>query len=956
MKGFVYVLLTLFFSSSVFSEEHLSPRSHLYINESGQDSINGSGNIALDCSVISLGPRSDAGHDLKTFIDGNQGSALTDESYIEGAFPVCRQEMGCEGHMTLSQSGYDERTVFQVQCALVDFNKFKDGQYDQRLYKAPAWDGEDVANCDPIVIESEQSKSVGKENECMGKEGTETYQGGLYKKWDQYKRVETEEPDPTPENPDNKKITITFEPTGTYFLKDMKTGKIITDSRIVNNRDTVKKVPKLEKFGSNSIEDYNFYENSETYKTIEVKFDLTNIAVKLYKGGSELSRSSSACATPGSICQEGVKIIGATSDVDIELRGIGGEDSVTFLVVVRNRGSEIKGAKFNAHLMASLSVKKNEEDGSDLWDGTETASALGKSNDGGFVRKPATNVTLEDQLELDDLKDVSCVLQFDGRDEGKSGENYLGESGGVDLWSVGYAIKNNKVPITPILVGDLPDYLMYPNRDDIIWPSGQDAIAIDLEDGISDDEKMVNVQGEVELLDVGVEYTIGAEIKLFGDETRKIICKNEKLKRLPKPLTIGIKPYSQCGLFVALREYYFDPESMVDLNIPGSGGAVLPAQTLPLTGLYNAAQWGYAREESPKISKEKELQIEYKNSSPVMPSPNQRRFHKTFLTIKKFTEDGISPRPIMIGRVGAGGDFSTVELKNIVADNELDNMTADAEPDNKDETAQDHFVVAEICAKGQPFIEGSEEHYSCRQGIDMPIPFASSSCLAKMPFRMPMKLKDGKSVRFPAEIENSSLCRYSIPIKLNDVAEGLASLQVVNLAPINKLDSYPVELMRRSASMQSCSKNAGGEMVDCWDIKSYIPASAAEAPNKTHSDCHKRVCKEYKSTYPCGRYGRDTCTAPEPVKVCHDEYDTSCQIFETDSKNECNSNMAFRFDGYFNQMVAHWDVSQNMMASQMMKFETQMSQTRQLISQVLQLQLHYLVKGLCPTKRTLIAK
>ena len=70
--------------------------------------------------------------------------------------------------------------------------------------------------------------------------------------------------------------------------------------------------------------------------------------------------------------------------------------------------------------MASLSVKKNEEDGSDLWDGTETASALGKSNDGGFVRKPATNVTLEDQLELDDLKDVSCVLQFDGRDEGKS--------------------------------------------------------------------------------------------------------------------------------------------------------------------------------------------------------------------------------------------------------------------------------------------------------------------------------------------------------------------------------------------------------------------------------------------------------------------------------------------------------------------------------------------------------
>ena len=139
----------------------------------------------------------------------------------------------------------------------------------------------------------------------MGKEGTETYQGGLYKKWDQYKRVETEEPDPTPENPDNKKITITFEPTGTYFLKDMKTGKIITDSRIVNNRDTVKKVPKLEKFGSNSIEDYNFYENSETYKTIEVKFDLTNIAVKLYKGGSELSRSSSACATPGVFVKKG---------------------------------------------------------------------------------------------------------------------------------------------------------------------------------------------------------------------------------------------------------------------------------------------------------------------------------------------------------------------------------------------------------------------------------------------------------------------------------------------------------------------------------------------------------------------------------------------------------------------------------------------------------------------------
>lgn len=917
MKTLLTMMSLVLYVSTSYAADPLDPPSNLYLNNGGADKINGNGNIVFECSVNSLGMRSDAGHNLAAFKDGTQGNALSESTYIEGAFPACRPGMPCtngQSYMTKSQSGYDERTLVEVVCGLDEFDVFKaDGSMDRRLYKQPHVRNSD-ANfyCDPIEINTAASEAAAADDVCMGEEGVATYRGGIYKKWVQKRRVET--PTGSGSGSGSPSVTITYEDTGTVFFKDLLTGKVIKrPSTVADNFHRVLK--KARSLGSSNIDDYWYYANDSVWTRAEVKYQLNDFKVNIYKNGSVLANDSTTCGTVNQVCQEGLKLqTNGTGGVDTSVLNVNGGKSIKFLAVVRNRGAAEANVTFTAKVAGRLSVLK--PDGNGIYhgisglDGSTQGKDIGADANGGMTHDDynnAVDVPLADPIQLSDMADVGCEISFMGKNDSKSGDAYLGESSGVDVWAVDYTTTDMEV--TPIITGNIPDYLAYPNRNDVTWPSGQAADALEADADASEAEKRGYVKGVVKLDEVDMEYTVGAKISLGGDDGKQITCEQVKLKRIPKKKSISLTPYNVCGIFTALREYYFDPDIKEALAIPGDDSAVLPPQTLPMIGLYNTAQWSQERTTKPKVDKNKELQIEYNKGDPVMPTePLQRLYPVTYVLVRPFTKDGIKP-PIMYGEIGKTGNLQTVEL-NAVEGVDIEAMVEETLPPLEGEDDREvinHMVVVEMIAKRKMptgNYAADSERFRYEKGIDMPVSFASGSCLSKMPFYLPYKKNGDSPVRFPAALENASLCQYSIPLKLKDLNDGLANLQVVSLAPRSKLDTYPVELMKRSATTQSCSQNAGGSMTECWDIKSFIPAAASDEPKVKHSDCHTRVCKEYTTTYPCGPYGRDTCTSSTPKTVCHDEYKSTCSVLETTTENECNSNMAFRFDGYFNQMVA----------------------------------------------------
>lgn len=913
MKTVLKMMSLLLYASTSYAADALDPPSNLYLNNGGADNINGNGNIVFECTVNSLGMRSDAGHDLATFKDGTQGNALSELSYIEGAFPACRPGMPCtsgQSYMTKSQSGYDERTLVEIVCGLDEFDVFKaDGSMDRRLYKQEHVRNSDTDfYCDPIEINTSASESADANDPCMGEEGAATYRGGIYKKWVQKKRVETPTASGTPP------FTISYEDTGTVFFKDILTGKVI--KRASSGADSFHRVLKKGRsLGSSNIDDYWYYANDSTWTRAEVKYQLNDFKVNILKNGSVLANDSTTCGSVNQVCQEGLKLqTGGTANADTSVLNINGDNSITFLAVVRNRGDVENNVTFTARIAGRLSVLK--PDGNGIYhgisglDGSTQGKDIGADANGGITHEDynnAVNVTLADPIQLSDMPDVGCEISFMGKNDSKSGDAYLGQSSGVDVWAVDYTTTDMEV--TPIITGNIPDYLAYPNRNSVTWPSGQAADALEADEAASEAEKRGYVKGVVQLEEVDIEYTVSANISLGGDDEKQISCERVKLKRVPRKQSISLTPYNACGIFTALRDYYFDPGVTDALSIPGDDTAVLPPQTLPFIGLYNTAQWAQERTGTASVSKDKELQIEYNKGDPVMPTePLQRLYPVTYVLVRPFTKDGIKP-PIMYGEIGKTGNLQTVEL-NAVEGVDVEAMVDETLPSTNEQSDRkviNHMVVVEIIAKrGMPTgnYAADSERFRYERGVDMPVSFASGSCLSKMPFYLPFKGGQDSPVRFPAALENASLCQYSIPLKLKDIHDGLANLQVVSLAPRSRLDTYPVELMKRSATTQSCSQNAGGSMTDCWDIKSFIPAAASDEPKVKHSDCHTRVCKEYTTTYPCGPYGRNTCTSDTPKTVCHDEYKPTCSVLETTTENECNSNMAFRFDGYFNQMVA----------------------------------------------------
>ncbi len=203
----------------------------------------------------------------------------------------------------------------------------------------------------------------------------------------------------------------------------------------------------------------------------------------------------------------------------------------------------------------------------------------------------------------------------------------------------------------------------------------------------------------------------------------------------------------------------------------------------------------------------------------------------------------------------------------------------------------------------------TDERFRFYWGVDYFVPFMYGSCEDVTPTAIP--IIPGKAA--PASILNVPICYQSRTFKYSQYAKGLVRLDVMYIAPDNRSSRYPTNLMRANALPRSCPANATGALKKCWRIASYMPPTINNPHQSDTSDenldkkCHKTVTKQVQAnyTYNCGSSSRPrTCTATEPITVKTEVYDPACNILEPNPQNECNANMAFRFSGYFSQMMA----------------------------------------------------
>lgn len=682
--------------------------------------------------------------------------------------------------------------------------------------------------------------------------------------------------------------------TGVIYLLDSESNVVYKSYKYSNDNtvytewsniaDTLKKVRKIGTGNNTDPDSFYFYKNDDHYTRDDVKYDLKGIRLNLLDDESLMAVTKEGCLNPGSICQEGVYFVFRPAVKQTNIMNIKGNAQLKFLIVVRNQGSN-NTSNFKVRLEAQLSLKKLEDD-SIIYE-LENESIAGDAT--GVV-----NATVQDPIKIEDMPDLSCGLSFSG--EGIDSRILEIGADNVPTYKVDslgpFAIRPRISGVT------VPDYMKFPNRDDVTFKNEAIRAAGD---------SFENINGEVKLEEIDVIYAGSADVKLGVVEKLDVMCDKVNFKVPAKANTIGLKPFSNCGLFTALRDYYLKNDSTDYLQYPNMEIATLPPRKAPFMGLYNIAQWDY-HSSTNGVSKNKARSIEFSSSTPVMPEIiAQRRFKKTYVVVRLFTDQGIT-LPVMYGELGENSDFRQVELKSV---SDFDTSTILAvEGEEGVEKESEPLVVVEIIAKGSidenAGFEQESERFISYQGHDFNLAFAGGSCLSKMPFMLPVKKDGSDSVRLPSEIDNLPLCKYSIPVKYRDLIKGKAMFNVVAIVPKSRLHTYPVELMMAGAQAQSCSSNSDGEKISCWEIKSYLPPTMSDRPLKNHSDCHETVCKQVtaKVPYACGRYLRDTCYSDVPREICVDKFKDSCNVLETDSKNECNSNMAFRFDGYFSQMVA----------------------------------------------------
>lgn len=405
---------------------------------------------------------------------------------------------------------------------------------------------------------------------------------------------------------------------------------------------------------------------------------------------------------------------------------------------------------------------------------------------------------------------------------------------------------------------------------------------------------------------VGVASTVTAQVETAYSKN-KFSC---KLTVIPqgKSAMVRLRRFGDCSYFNSLRNYYFMDASnrgyqssaySKALSLPGiSAKYGTSAAEVPIKGVMNAA-----------AALSGELAVNSAGKV-ILPPLDKRAFAKAIVVAKKFQADGAGAQPtdpLYYGILDLN-DYSLTQLYKV---------DPTLEPDSNESIVFQAYLAATQpsgirdlrgTSGGLPFYRFAPST-DAGKPYDRVIPFMNDSCVPMFQANAPKRVD--KDV--PIDLKSVTQCMYSRPFKVSDIKAGRIDLTLLHLVPEHAHHQFPAELFKASAQPPCVAKNPTNQKA-CWDVKaSSFGISANAQPFEAHDACRTVTTTWVDQTTTsvtnnCSRSGCATNCSPVstsvttrvPVTVVN--YKASCPVLE--NAGECGKNLALRFSGYNQMMIA----------------------------------------------------
>lgn len=389
---------------------------------------------------------------------------------------------------------------------------------------------------------------------------------------------------------------------------------------------------------------------------------------------------------------------------------------------------------------------------------------------------------------------------------------------------------------------------------------------------------------------LGATSTVTATITTYTNQS--IQC-SIKVRPLGETYSVKLQRFGDCEFHSALREYYFMNAQNSNFQ---NGGYPSPLQfaglndveygkvsaDIPFRGVMNAA-----------ASLDGTIATGL-NGAVTMPPLDNREFSKAIIVARRLDmkTSTVSDDPVAWGILNLS-DFNITRMEVLqqgLSDKDqvvFQVFLAHSQPVNGSDI---RGTSASGAAPWHRFLPGAQ---GTKNPIDRLVPFVNDSC-AMMIVGVPQR---SDKPNMPQVLKSTKLCSFSKPYKFADFRSAHVALNILNLTPSHATHTYPSDLMRASYQ-PACQANNPNNTKQCWNLNaSSMGQNSSADPFHDHSDCRYTAVVNQVGTV-CGQYGCYNYTYP----VVETRYKASCNVLE--SKGECGRNLAIRFSGYNQMMLA----------------------------------------------------
>lgn len=385
----------------------------------------------------------------------------------------------------------------------------------------------------------------------------------------------------------------------------------------------------------------------------------------------------------------------------------------------------------------------------------------------------------------------------------------------------------------------------------------------------------------------GVVSQVDARVTTFSGKTLECAI---KVRPMGQSHTVKLQKYGDCEFFSALRSYYFlDPANKKLQN----GGYSKP---LRFAGL-NGVQYGKTSADVPfrgvmnGAASVQGVINSGLNGLVTLPPIDQRLYSKAVIVARPFSAKTgtVGDEPVAWGTLDLSNyNLTRLEMLKPVSDNDevvfqvyLAHKQVQGGVDIRGTSSTEAAALYRFSA-------GS----AAEDPIDRIVPFVNDSC-ALMVVSVPTR--SDKSL--PPELSSAKLCSFSKPYSFANFKAGRVALSLLHMVPEHGTQAFPSDLIKAS-HQPTCSPSVSSNQRSCWNISAAaMGQSDSSDPFTDHTSC-RTYTTTTKSQKVCDSYG---CRTYEyPVTVVN--YKPSCNVVETNG--ECGRNMAIRFSGYNQMMLA----------------------------------------------------